>query len=125
MGKYKDITDKIKLLGITFSKQNMQTLNWEPVLRRAQCDLNILKTKPAPLYIKAKLINTLILPKFYYVARIVGICAKYVMRIKTMLYDYLNIGWKDLPTETIYTSMENGGLGSPCHRTKNSVLRSR
>ena len=37
LGKYKDITtDKIKLLGITFSKKGMQKLNWEPVLRKAQ-----------------------------------------------------------------------------------------
>ena len=111
-GKYKDITtDKIKLLGITYSKQNMQTLNWEPILRKAQTDINILVTKPTPLYIKTKLINTLILPKFYYVARIVGICAKYAMKIKKMLYRYLNGGRNELPTETIYTPMQNGGLG--------------
>ena len=35
MGKYKSITtNNIKLLGITFSKQGMQKLNWEPVLKR-------------------------------------------------------------------------------------------
>ena len=64
MGKSKDITtDKIKLLGITFSKQGMQKLNWEPVLRKTQTDLNILRTKPAPLHIKAKIINRMILPQ--------------------------------------------------------------
>ena len=112
MGKYKDITtDKIKLLGITFSKKNMQKLNWEPVLRKAQGDLQILRTKPAPLYIKAKIINRLILPKFYYVARIIGICKEYVKKIKSMLNIYLNAGWKELPNEVIYASVERGGLG--------------
>ena len=112
MGKSKDITtDKIKLLGITFSKQGMQKLNREPVLRKTQTDLNILRTKPAPLHIKAKIINRMILPKFYYVARIIGICAKYIKKIKNMLYVYLNTRWKELPNEAIYAPVENGGLG--------------
>ena len=112
MGKHKDITtDKIKLLGITFSKKGMQKLNWEPVLRKAQADLIIPRTKPAPLYIKAKIINRIILPKFYYVARIIGICAKYVKKIKNMLYVHLNAGWRELPNEAIYAPVENGGLG--------------
>ena len=111
-GKYKDLTtDKIKLLGVTFSKQGMQKLNWEPVIRRAQNDLNILRTKIAPLHVKAKIMNRLILLKLYYVARIIGICTKYVKKIKNMTYVYLNTGWKKLPNEPIYAPVENGGLG--------------
>ena len=33
------------------------------------------------------------------------------MKIKKMLYSYLNGGRNELSTETIYTSMQNGGLG--------------
>ena len=110
-GRYNNIaTDNIKLLGIIFSKQGMQKLNWNPVVRKAQADLMMLRTKDAPLHVKAKILNRLILPKFYYIARIIGVTTEYVKMIKKMTYTYLNTGWRELHNEAIYATVENGGL---------------
>ena len=107
-GKYKKITtDKIKLLGITLCKHDMQNINWKPVIAlsaRVRNDIKILKTKSVPLYIKAKIINSIILPKFYYMTRIIavmlatrwGLCTQMAMGTCTLLVQAIFVcSWKN------------------------------
>jgi exonuclease III len=116
------VKDKVKVLGIWFGKDHINT-NWLQIQNKVKIQFEKWKDRRLSLRHKVLIINTYILSKILYVARIVPPSAKHIQIINRYIYTIFWGGnFEYLQRKSLIQPFCNGGQQVPDIQTKINAL---
>ena len=105
------VVKKMSIFGIVFGIDT-ENENWEPVLDTIQQKLFSYSSRRLSRYGKAKLVNTMILPKVWYLATFYPPSKDTLKKIEVLVFKFIWDGKQDTVNRaTMYLPIKDGGIG--------------
>ena len=105
------VVRKMTIFGIVFGIDT-ENENWKSVLTSIQQKLLFYSERKLSLYGKAKLVNTMILPKIWYLATFYPPSKNILKKIEVSIFKFIWSGKQDkVNRDTMYLPIKDGGIG--------------
>lgn len=104
--------DKLKILGILFGNNVTPANNWDPVISKLKCKLNMFRQRDLNLAGKAVIVNVMVGSRLNYVGSIVSCPEECVKKIENIIFSFYWSGKPDkIKRATITGPRYMGGTG--------------
>ena len=133
------IDEGVKMLGIWYhpDPETFHTMNYKPLMEKLRKKTNFARIRGLSVKGKVIILNTMILPKLWYVMTTVPLCTytgnptyninpkPYINAIYDIISDYINPKYASILRETLTLPIKKGGLGIPNIHHKSLALRAK
>ena len=104
-----NLVKQIKIFGIIFGDASLDDI-WHPIFVKAEKVLNLFKTRQLSVYGKAKLINSMVFSKLWYVATIVPLNSHYSKLLTRLVFQFIWGKIESVKRDTMYLPCKEGGI---------------
>ena len=117
--------DKVKILGINFSKKGIDKENIEMCFKKIELCLRLWKNIRLDMLERITVIRTFALSKLWYLCNFIILSENDIKKIETMIFKYVWNGAELIKRNTLYIEFKDGGLNMVNVRAKLSMIRIR
>ena len=101
---------QMTIFGIKFGEVSEDDI-WHPVYKKIENVLNLFKTRHLSFYGKAKLINSMVLSKLWYITTIIPLSKHYERLITKLVFNFIWGKIESIRRKTMYLPCNKGGIG--------------
>ena len=105
-----DWVQQMTIFGIKFGDVSEDDI-WHDVYIKIEKVLNLFKARHLSMYGKAKLVNSMVLSKLWYIATVMPISTNYVRLINRLIFSFLWGKIESVSRKTMYLPCSMGGIG--------------
>ena len=101
---------QMTIFGIKFGEVTEDDI-WYPLYKKIEKCLNLFQTRQLSMYGKAKLINTMVLSKLWYLTTVIPISKHYENLITRLMFNFIWGKIECIKRKTMYLPRKEGGIG--------------